>query len=93
MCVYKSSGKKINRLARLGLGAFIIVAFVFRSFLLHCHAEVRSISSIAERDASCLSMTKATILNAPLGFASVLCRASPIKIRYVLFLYQLHAVS
>ena len=46
-------------------GAFIIVAFVFRSFLLHCHAEARSISSIAERDASCLSMTKATILNAP----------------------------
>ncbi len=32
-------------------GAFKIVAFVFRSFLLHCHAEARSILSIAERDA------------------------------------------
>ncbi len=52
------------------LGAFKIVAFVFRSFLLHCHAEARSISNIAERDASCLSMTKATILNAPIIFLS-----------------------
>ncbi len=44
-----------NTLIKTGtaaMGAFKIVAFVFRSFLLHCQA-------------SYLSMTKATILKAP----------------------------
>ena len=61
--------KIFNKIQNAGLaivaGAFKIVAFVFRSFLLHCHAEVRSNSSI-DRDASYLSMTKTTILNAPI---------------------------